>query len=78
MPEIHFGQDIASYAGNGILTIWDLTNPQATAEAARELYGSHATTAAAWCALTAHFDGRNEDYRFWCAVFSRLGSVTEH
>jgi hypothetical protein len=78
MPEIHFDQEIASEAGNGILTLWDLANPQATVEAAKELYGSNAATAAAWCALTAHFDGRDEDYRFWCTVFSRLGSDTEH
>lgn len=78
MPKIHsdyFSSDDATENGN--LTLWELTNPSATVQAAIELYGSSATTAAAWCALTAHFDGRKADYRFWCAVFSKLGSNTE-
>ena len=70
----HFGSDAAE---NSNLTLWELTNPTATVQAAIELYGSSAATAAAWCALTAHFDGRKGDYRFWCAVFSELGSNTE-
>lgn len=56
----------------GTLTLWDLIDPEATAQAAIELYGSSAATAAAHCALTAHFDGRTSDYRFWCTVFSEL------
>ena len=54
------------------LTLWDLTNPDAAVRAALALYGSSAATAAAHCALTAHFDGRTRDYRFWCTVFHEL------
>lgn len=61
-------------AGDGPLTLWELAKPDAAAQAAIELYGSSAATAAAYCALTAHFDGRKGDYRFWCTVFSELDS----
>lgn len=73
MPEIQSDQFDGSAAINGNLTLWELTDPTAAVQAAVELYGSDAATAAAWCALTAHFDGRKGDYRFWCAVFSELG-----
>jgi hypothetical protein len=59
---------------NDDLTLWELSDPAAAVDAAVELYGSDAATATAWCALTAHFDGRQSDYRFWCTVFSKLGS----
>ncbi|WP_181172746.1 hypothetical protein [Mesorhizobium sp. B2-1-5] len=59
--------------GIGDLTLWELADPNAMARAAIKLYGSNAATAAAHCALTAHFDGRTGDYRFWCTVFSELG-----
>lgn len=68
MPEIQ------SSHLNGDLTLWELSDPAAAVQAAIELYGSDAATAAAWCALTAHFDGRQSDYRFWCTVFSKLGN----
>ncbi|MBZ9811129.1 hypothetical protein LB542_16055 [Mesorhizobium sp. BR1-1-9] len=64
---------IHSETGYGKLTLWDFADPAAAVKAAIQLYGSDAATAAAWCALTANFDGREEDYRFWCAVFSKLG-----
>ncbi|MBZ9905637.1 hypothetical protein LB557_06455 [Mesorhizobium sp. BR115XR7A] len=70
MPKIH-SNFAASYSE---LTLWELADPAATVEAAVELYGPDAATAAAWCALTANFDGREEDYRFWCTVFSKLGN----
>ncbi|RWI54694.1 MAG: hypothetical protein EOR16_23115 [Mesorhizobium sp.] len=60
--------------GYGKLTLWELADPAATVQAAIELYGSDAATAAAWCALTANFDGREDDYRFWCTIFSKLGN----
>jgi hypothetical protein len=30
------------------------------------------TLAAAWCAFSAHCEGREEDYRFWLQVFKGL------
>ncbi|WP_292668562.1 hypothetical protein [Mesorhizobium sp.] len=58
--------------GNVGLALWELSNPQAATEAAIALYGSSATTAAAWCAVSARCDGREADYRFWLAVFAQL------
>lgn len=72
MPKIHSDHFHAGNAGIGELTLWELADPDAAAQAAIELYGSSAATAAAHCALTAHFDGRTGDYRFWCTVFSEL------
>ncbi|MBY5653334.1 hypothetical protein HFO45_34845 [Rhizobium leguminosarum] len=40
--------------------------------AARSLYGQHAKTAAAWCALCARYDGRSGDFTFWVGVFKLL------
>jgi hypothetical protein len=77
MPKIHLDHFGSSAAGNCNLTLWELADPRTAGQAAIELYGSNAATAAAWCALTAHFDGRTGDYRFWCAVFSELGSSTQ-
>ncbi|PSJ64544.1 hypothetical protein C7I84_05980 [Mesorhizobium ephedrae] len=54
------------------LSLWDLADPSAAAQAAIEVYGPDAATAAAHCALAAHFDGRDADYRFWCKVFAHL------
>ncbi|WP_353646796.1 hypothetical protein [Mesorhizobium sp. WSM2239] len=73
MAKIHFDALCAGDAGNSNLTVWELADPEAAALAALDIYGSSAATAAAWCALTAHFDGREGDYRFWCRVFSKLG-----
>jgi hypothetical protein len=56
------------------LTLWDFADPDEAVKVALDVYGSNATTAAAHCALTAHFDGRERDYRFWFAVFSKLNS----
>jgi hypothetical protein len=74
MPRIH---DDYPSSGIGDLTLWDLADPAAAVQAAVKLYGSDAATAAAWCALTANFEGRQSDYRFWCAVFSKLGNRTQ-
>ncbi|UVK50258.1 hypothetical protein DBIPINDM_007572 (plasmid) [Mesorhizobium sp. AR02] len=54
------------------VTLWDLADPDEAVKAALEVYGPSAASAAADCALTAHFDGRDRDYRFWSAVFSKL------
>lgn len=73
MAKIQCDDFCASGAANDDLTLWELADPRAAALAAVYVYGSSAATAAAWCALTAHFDGRENDYRFWCRVFSKLG-----
>jgi hypothetical protein len=54
------------------LTIADLSDPASAVFACIELYGWEAPTAAANCALEAHFCGRMDDFRFWCAVFKEL------
>ena len=46
-----------------------IASPERAAAALAELYGQHATMAAAQCALEAHRDGRGDDFRFWVAVF---------
>ncbi|MER9455556.1 hypothetical protein [Mesorhizobium sp. M0478] len=54
------------------LRIADLVDRDEAAQAAIELYGMEAPTAVAHSALEAHFDGRPDDYRFWCDVFHQL------
>lgn len=77
VAKIHFDLIGVDDSDNEGLTLWELTNPAAIARTATDLYGSRAATAAAYCALTAHFDGRQDDYRFWCTVFAQL-SVVPH
>jgi hypothetical protein len=55
------------------LTLAELADPSRAVQAAIEVYGLDAATAVAHCALTAHFDGRRSDCRFWCQVFRELG-----
>lgn len=38
----------------------------------RDLYGLHAATAAAWCAIEARSDGIDDHYRFWFGLFCVL------
>ncbi|RWL77971.1 MAG: hypothetical protein EOR69_28515 [Mesorhizobium sp.] len=57
------------------LNLWDFADPNEAANAALDVYGPDTITAAAHCALSAHFDGRERDYRFWFAVFSKLNGV---
>lgn len=52
--------------------LWDFAGLNEAANAALEVYGADAITAAAHCALNAHFDGRERDYRLWLAVFTKL------
>lgn len=47
------------------------TVPEA-AEAAKALWGKTAATAIAWCAFSAHCDGRTQEFRFWFRVFTDL------
>ncbi|CDX21374.1 conserved hypothetical protein [Mesorhizobium plurifarium] len=63
----------ARFLDQASLDVWDFANPDEAANAALEVYGADAITAAAHCALNAHFDGRERDYRLWLAVFSKLG-----
>ncbi|MDO5896989.1 hypothetical protein [Agrobacterium sp. Azo12] len=41
-------------------------------EVMRNLYGLHAATAAAWCAIEARSDGIDDQYRFWFGLFCEL------
>ncbi|TGQ32380.1 hypothetical protein EN859_028605 [Mesorhizobium sp. M00.F.Ca.ET.216.01.1.1] len=47
------------------------TVPEA-AEAAKAHWGQTAATAVAWCAFSAHCDGRTQEFRFWFRVFTYL------
>lgn len=62
----------ASSLDQASLDIWDFADPDEAANAALEVYGADAITAAAHCALNAHFDGRERDYRLWLKVFLQL------
>ncbi|TIQ37150.1 MAG: hypothetical protein E5X48_07215 [Mesorhizobium sp.] len=73
MAEIKPNAPSACTSKDGKAGFWNTVDPVSAANAARAVYGSQAVTAAAHCALTAHFDGRSGDYRFWCAVFHELG-----
>ncbi|WP_261330893.1 hypothetical protein [Rhizobium leguminosarum] len=53
---------------------WNDADVGDVSTAARSLYGQHAKTAAAWCALCARYDGRSGDFTFWVGVFKHLGT----
>lgn len=59
-------------AGSHPLTLWRFASPSEAADAAVGFYGSKASLAAASAAFTARYAGREEDFRFWFAVFSQL------
>lgn len=59
-------------AGGGPLAFRHFADPSEAVDAAIELYGSKASLAAASAAFTARYAGRDEDFRFWFAVFSQL------
>lgn len=66
--EISYSTDgVDLHGGNG-----KPLNVEAAVAAAISVYGRRALTAAAWCALNAHFDGRKEEYRLWADVFAEL------
>ncbi|CAN7729675.1 hypothetical protein IB277_36085 [Ensifer sp. ENS07] len=44
--------------------------------AVTKVFGDDARLVAAWSALEAKFDGREEDCRLWAAVFHQLGART--
>ena len=58
-----------AFSRDAALEKW--TVPQA-AEAAEAFWGKTAATAIAWCAFTAHCDGRTQEFRFWFRVFACL------
>ncbi|MGF6175727.1 hypothetical protein [Ensifer sp. 4252] len=53
-------------------SIWGNFKAEEAATAAIDLYGPQAATAAAYCALDAWTEARNDDYQFWFGVFSTL------
>lgn len=53
-------------------SFWDIASPEAAARKLVELYGEKASVSAASCAVSAYTDGRDEDYRYWKAVFYEL------
>lgn len=58
-------------------SFWDLASPEQAARTLAGLYGPDAARAAADCALAAADDDRDEDYRFWLAVFARLRAAEQ-
>ena len=60
------------------LRLSDFVDPSDAVNAAIELYGPEAQTAAAYCAMEAHFAGRPADFRFWCSVFRDLTRANIH
>ncbi|MBZ9761760.1 hypothetical protein LB553_12870 [Mesorhizobium sp. CA8] len=59
-------------AGGNPLALWHFAKPSEAVDAAIALYGSRASLAAASAAFTARYAGREDDFRFWFAVFSQL------
>lgn len=47
-------------------------NPVLAATTLSRIFGSSATSVAAWCALYAHHDGQEGRYQIWLAAFKRL------
>ncbi|WP_292097416.1 hypothetical protein, partial [Mesorhizobium sp.] len=66
----HDSEDILS--GDNPLTLWHFADPSEAVDAALALYGSNAALAAASAAFTARYAGRQDDFRFWFAVFLQL------
>ncbi|WP_292237609.1 hypothetical protein [Mesorhizobium sp.] len=60
---------LAAFSRDAALQKW--TVPEA-AEAAKAFWGKTAPTAIAWCAVSAHCEGRTQEFRFWFRVFSYL------
>jgi hypothetical protein len=58
-----------AFSRDAALEQW--TVPEA-AKAANAFWGKTAATAIAWCAFTAHCDGRRQEFRFWFRVFTCL------
>nr|WP_278116357.1 hypothetical protein [Mesorhizobium sp. WSM4875]WIE94761.1 hypothetical protein P9270_029970 [Mesorhizobium sp. WSM4875] len=52
--------------------LWARSSPEAIASAALDLFGTDATQAIEWCALSACNAHRESDLRFWRAVKALL------
>lgn len=50
----------------------DSDNERHLGNAVAKVFGKDAALVAAWSALEAKFDGREEDCRMWAAVFRKL------
>lgn len=53
-------------------SFWDIATPERAATEVTRIYGDKAALAIAQCSLGAKADGRDDDYRFWAAVFDCL------
>ena len=53
-------------------SFWDISTPERAATEATRIYGENAGLAVMHCGLGAKADGRDDDYRFWVAVFDCL------
>lgn len=53
-------------------SFWDISTPERAATEAARIYGENAGLAVMQCSLGAKADGRDDDYRFWIAVFHCL------
>ncbi|TIN31742.1 MAG: hypothetical protein E5Y31_01085 [Mesorhizobium sp.] len=60
------------------MRIANLVYTECAVQAATDVYGSDAATAVVHYAFTAHFDGREDDFRFWCVVFRDLAKSKAH
>ena len=58
-------------------SFWDISTPEETARILAGWYGPLAAKLAVDCELAASGDDREEDYRFWYAVFARLCAEPE-
>ena len=56
----------------GWSSFWDLATPEQAARMLSRLCGPDAALAAAYSGMAARADDRDDDYRFWLAVFARL------
>jgi hypothetical protein len=67
-----FGNPPSAEQGSRKDGFWQKHQQEEVVEAAIQLYGSEAATAAAHCALEAWTERRHSDYGFWFEVFLRL------
>jgi hypothetical protein len=67
-----FGNPPSAEQGSRKDGFWQKRQQEEMVEAAIQLYGSEAATAAAHCALEAWTERRHSDYGFWFEVFLRL------
>lgn len=56
-------------------SFWDVASPLRATAVIADLYGAEAASKAMECAAAARDDGREDDRRFWMAVYARLRAV---